>query len=575
MSVLRRIASIYWLCCCCLALSADGNAQGANEVLYNGIVLPQGWLGARAPRQQYEVPTYIVNPPAVIPIDIGRQLFVDDFLVEETTLTRTQHRPAMFAGNPVLRPFEFPDLNPWAFPYSDGVWFDPADQRFKMWYLGGTGAQISYAYSLDGKQWVRPALPGVFPPGTNRVLDLGGGRDSNTIWMDLEDQDSSRKFKAFPYAAGSRVSLFFSPDGLAWKRQPQQIQTFDDRTTFFWNPFRKVWVNNIRATASMPAAGWLPKQSVRARYYAESKDLLNWTPSNPLTTFWAAADEQDQPYAGPGGQPPQLYSLDAVAYESVMLGLFGFLHAGPEETPGFLPAPNLVELSAGFSRDGFQWVRPTRGSAGFHPGEQFTGRLGRVQHAVGWWLRPGRRRRTMVLFQRTTRRTLQTLVDDAFGCRSCPAPPRRLLLDGRGPCRRSAYDARRPVYRQPPLCQHRRPGRRASGRSARSAEQPHRAVLEVEFRARVRQSRPARGHVERRFQSCLSGRTAGPIPVLPDERLALFVLGDFGPERRQPWLCRRRRTGLHRPHRHGRNGESCVGVRCHGPGSCHRCSRRE
>ena len=35
-----------------------------------------------------ELPPYLVSPPAVIPIDVGRQLFVDDFLIEQTTLTR-------------------------------------------------------------------------------------------------------------------------------------------------------------------------------------------------------------------------------------------------------------------------------------------------------------------------------------------------------------------------------------------------------------------------------------------------------------------------------------------------------
>ncbi len=344
-----------------LAITVSGFAQTQGETLYNGLTLPAGWLAPRAPTQEYRRPDYLVSPPAVIPIDLGRQLFVDDFLIEDTTLVRTPHRASMFAGNPILRPFQFPDLNPWAFPYSDGVWFDPADRLFKMWYMGGTGAQLSYAYSTDGKNWTRPVLPSAIPAGTNRVLDLGGGRDSNTIWMDLEDPDPSRKFKAFPYVAGSRVGIYFSPDGIIWTKQPQQIKTLNDRTTVFWNPFRKVWVNNIRGSASMPPIGWLPAQSVRARYYAESKDLRNWSPPEPYTTFWLAADQNDLPYLGPGGQPPQLYSMDAVAYESLMVGLFGFLHAGPEETPGYLPAPNLVELNIGFSRDGIQWDRPTRG----------------------------------------------------------------------------------------------------------------------------------------------------------------------------------------------------------------------
>ncbi len=340
-----------------LALCNGGSAQ---EMLYNGIQLPAQWPPIRQTTQEPSTPTYLQNPPAVIPIDTGRQLFVDNFLIADTNLSRTAHRPVFYNRNPVLKPGEWPDPTFWAFPYSDGVWFDPADQLYKMWYLGGNAASVSYAYSSDGIQWTRPNL-NVVMPSTNRVLDLGGGRDSTTVWMDLEDPDPLRKFKAFIYIGGARLEWYTSPNGINWTKQPNQILTLNDRTTFFWNPFRRRWVNNIRGGVNLPAAPTRPAiTDARARYYSESTDLINWSPSDPRTAFWLAADENDPPYY-PGGQPPQLYHLDAVAYESVMLGLFSFLHPGPEETPGFLPAPNLVEMGVGFSRDGFQWDRPTRG----------------------------------------------------------------------------------------------------------------------------------------------------------------------------------------------------------------------
>jgi len=71
--------------------------------------------------------------------------------------------------------------------FNDGVWFDPADHLFKMWYLGSYGNMISYAYSSDGKNWIKPSLPDAVIPGTNTVLQIGGQRDSDTIWMDLDD----------------------------------------------------------------------------------------------------------------------------------------------------------------------------------------------------------------------------------------------------------------------------------------------------------------------------------------------------------------------------------------------------
>ncbi|MHC4690972.1 MAG: hypothetical protein ACYS5F_15300 [Planctomycetota bacterium] len=53
----------------------------AGEILYNGIVLPDEWPPRtyEMTREPMPVP-YLENPPEDIPIDVGRQLFVDDFL---------------------------------------------------------------------------------------------------------------------------------------------------------------------------------------------------------------------------------------------------------------------------------------------------------------------------------------------------------------------------------------------------------------------------------------------------------------------------------------------------------------
>ena len=80
----------------------------AGETLYNGIELPAQWPPVRTSeelknREPQPVP-YLKNPPAVIPIDVGRQLFVDDFLIESTTLRRQFHLAEMHPGNPILKP---------------------------------------------------------------------------------------------------------------------------------------------------------------------------------------------------------------------------------------------------------------------------------------------------------------------------------------------------------------------------------------------------------------------------------------------------------------------------------------
>ncbi|HEX7282747.1 MAG TPA: hypothetical protein VF239_11870, partial [Vicinamibacterales bacterium] len=88
-----------------VAIGASAGAQTARETLYNGIVLPQPW----PPRRQQLSPTavrppYLSSPPGVISIDVGRQLFVDDFLIEEMRgcalrLARPERREIAFTAD--------------------------------------------------------------------------------------------------------------------------------------------------------------------------------------------------------------------------------------------------------------------------------------------------------------------------------------------------------------------------------------------------------------------------------------------------------------------------------------------
>ncbi len=54
--------------------------------LPNGIRLPNPWPPRTIGPGSDPLPVpYLANPPEVLPIDTGRQLFVDDFLIEHTT----------------------------------------------------------------------------------------------------------------------------------------------------------------------------------------------------------------------------------------------------------------------------------------------------------------------------------------------------------------------------------------------------------------------------------------------------------------------------------------------------------
>ena len=359
-----------------VALEAEGNVTPdspgmapvnvTQETLYNGIVLPADWPPAKGPTQSPVRAPYLANPPSVIPIDVGRQLFVDDFLIDQTNLARVRHRPQFWPGNPVLRPDGpgGPDKGDFAMVFSDGVWFDPADRLFKMWYLGHNQRGFSYATSTNGLDWVKPDIPDALIPNTNVVLGIGGGprEDSSTVWLDLEETDPAKRFKAFFWRLRNNdmhaMETYFSPDGIHWGAQQLRIPVMSDRTTIFWNPFRKVWVKSMRRTITLPGAENRETQVARSRYYSESRDLVKWNredPPDPQTMFWQAADTEDVIYPGSGGAYPQLYNMDSVAYESLIVGLFSMYY--PDVQENGLKGPNLVELNVGFSRDGFHWER--------------------------------------------------------------------------------------------------------------------------------------------------------------------------------------------------------------------------
>ncbi len=342
-------------------LRPPGPAQGAGdggELLYNGIRLPSPWPPKLAPfptsvEKDPVVPPYLTSPPAVIPIDLGRQLFVDDFLIAETTLQRTYHRARYHEASPVLKPDQ-PWEGEYAIPFSDGVWYDPKDNLFRIWYLSNGTCT---ATSRDGIKWEKPALD--VKPGTNVVQP--GGRDSSTVWLDLEEKDPERRYKMFRVVgAGSAceatgwnnwvMKLHFSADGVHWKEAGTSGRVID-RSTVFWNPFRKVWVYSIRHAYPWSKGSY---GFERRRSYVENPDVLagsQWKVGEPLP--WTDVDRLD-PQREDLKIRPQLYNLDCVAYESLLLGLFTVWRGQPKDRH----KPN--ELVVGYSRDGWHWSRPDR-----------------------------------------------------------------------------------------------------------------------------------------------------------------------------------------------------------------------
>jgi len=333
--------------------------EAAAECLGNGIRLPDAWPPRwPAPTGEVRRVPYLEHPPRVIAIDVGRQLFVDDFLIESTTLTRTFHRPEYHPGNPVIRPdrpWEKAAKAPFAAVFSDGVWYDPSDRLFKMWYMAGIFAGTAYATSRDGLTWTKPTLD-VVEQGTNLVDRLR--RDSSTVWLDWHAADPTRRWKMFTATKregrkGWFLSVKASPDGVHWSKPLAETPGIGDRSTVFYNPFRKKWVYSIRSGG--------PRG--RSRRYRECDDPLAgaaWEGDD--CHLWSASDKADPHNPNPerAGIEPQLYNLDATPYESLMLGLFSIWQGPHNAECGKRGIHKRNEVLLGFSRDGFHWHRPDR-----------------------------------------------------------------------------------------------------------------------------------------------------------------------------------------------------------------------
>ena len=331
-----------------------------DECSYNGILIPEKWPPklSHHPEKPMPVP-YLELPPECIPIDVGRQLFVDDFLIETTTMIRQFHQPEKSLSNPILFPETTLEMDngecPTACPFNDGVWYDSSDKLFKIWYHAGWFNSTAYAFSENGIDWHRPKLDVV--PGTNSILPQRSGyrRDGACVWLDKEANTAEQRFKMFQYFRSPDYKpfeggeIYTSSDGIHWGN-PTKTSLLGDNSSFFYNPFRKKWVFSIRKTSL----------GVRARFYREHSDFnkcFQWNEDDPQ--LWAWSDELDLP--DPEIQEtPELYDVNAVAYESIMIGLISIFRGPNNELAAKTGTPKHNDLLLAYSRDGFHWDRHNR-----------------------------------------------------------------------------------------------------------------------------------------------------------------------------------------------------------------------
>lgn len=389
-------------------------AQNVREVLYNGIEIPAEWpprysLPAGASRMPLP---YVDNRPEVIPINVGRQLFVDDFLVESTDMVRVCHHARMYEGNPVIvgdraTDFRMDGKLPMADPFSGGVWFDEKEGVFKVWYRAGewsehgkSGLYTGYAISRDGKHWEKPDLDVV--PGTN-VCDTIS-HDSRAVWLDKQETDPDKRFKSIYVRCGKdheKYDLRYSADGIHWGETVALSGRVCDRSTVNYNPFRRKWIASIRVFAPM-------QPSIRCRAYAEDNDLeslihrvhwfqneLDFVRDSMLTCYtsidrdevlWFGIDEDELRHPDPTVGPfvlPAIYNFDATAYESVMVGEYSVWRGPENNVCSERGIQKLTEFCLGYSRDGFHYARPDKEAVMESRQEPGAWNYGNMQPAIG------------------------------------------------------------------------------------------------------------------------------------------------------------------------------------------------
>jgi hypothetical protein len=367
-----------------LALTSLGSA---GEILYNGIELPEQWppdYGAIS-RDPMPVP-YLKNPPEVIPIDVGRQLFVDDFLIETTMLQRTFHQPEYCKENPVIErgnPGESNKFGSYAKTFSGGVCYDPADKLFKLWYTGARPHSTRYATSKDGIHWEKPEL----------------------------DKNPEERFKYFasenPHPVERRSpsgntwddsgwSYIYrsSPDGIHWSEPKEKVDIWGDRSTAFYNPFRKMWVLSQRTEGPVEdrARSYLEAATISEMMkevtfngprieLEDGKEKIYRGEAAGKSVNWTGANDLDVRHTDSRFShiAPHLYNLDASPYESIMIGQFSIWQGPTNRDCGPLHLQKRNDIMLGFSRDGFHWDRSYRGRFISSSWEEKSWRFGNVQ----------------------------------------------------------------------------------------------------------------------------------------------------------------------------------------------------
>jgi hypothetical protein len=240
-----------------------------------------------------------MNTDAPKQIGTDRQLFVDDYWIDESNGTRR------VLHEPVRENVAIASERPWESIFSGYHVVLHTGSLWRMYYLtsGQVGEQkggwryCAIAESQDGIEWTKPDLDHIeFAGSTKNNLVYGGPHTEFAPFLDSNpDAAEDERYKAFartqPVEGVERGLVpLGSPDGIQWHQMSDgPIITdgpFDSHNLPFWDELRGEYVVYARgvgnpdnsAAASEQERGREFKGGVRWIRRATSKDFAQWTP---------------------------------------------------------------------------------------------------------------------------------------------------------------------------------------------------------------------------------------------------------------------------------------------------------
>jgi len=283
---------------------------------------------------------------SVEPMRLGthRQLFVDDYLIEEQhAIRRHIHQAVKYAGNPVVR-----GENPWdggrAYVYGS-VEKHPESGKLRLWYMSAykpthTDWKVAInqclAESHDGIRWSYPNLgliPYDGPDGSkdnNMVFSTNthsGYDECLTPIRDPSSADPQKRYRSLFWAShnGYRGTYSaWSPDGVKWfSSETPSFTDTGDAGSIMYDSIQNRWIFLAR-----------PLDNQLSRAVSFSEDFETWT---PLKVIFQADKSKREDF----------YNMAGFCYEGLYLGLVVIMW---EEPGRYALEPHLV-----MSRDGQDW----------------------------------------------------------------------------------------------------------------------------------------------------------------------------------------------------------------------------